>query len=60
MFQRQIDIKAEDVPSLNDARQVESLVKAITSHVHSFHKVCAHIHFISFVVIHIGEVSRRR
>ncbi len=51
MVQSQIDIKAEDVPSLNSARQFESLVKAIMSHVHSFHKVCGYTH---------GEVSRRR
>lgn len=46
MVQRQIDIKAEDVPSLNYARQFESeiLVKAIMSHVHSFHKVCGYTH----------------
>lgn len=44
MVQRQIDIKAEDVPSLNYARQFESLVKVIMSHVHSFHKVCGYTH----------------
>lgn len=39
VVQRQISMM-----SLNDARPIESLVKGIMTHVHSFHKVCGCTH----------------
>jgi len=42
VVQRQIDISAKNVPSLNDVKQVENVGKGLVSHIHSFHKACGY------------------